>query len=270
MVSGSCAGTESDPDAIAPDRHSCVRSSAQDTCQVQRRLVGTGRSYRIAIDLAARSTRDCFHDPPAARQLGFREVCLHPLVQGAQSSVVMPGQHHSHPYGLPVYGVVESERANVARIFKAFYDRVDIRRVNLHAAFIDLVALPSAQNQPAPVVEKTNIAGHEPAIDDSLRSEVVALEITLHQCRRIQPDETGFSACALGVRVKRDGRVRRMQYLDDCPPTFADQPILRGAIRIAESGHPTSGLGDAVRIADLPGAAPGADILPYMRRQRRR
>src|SRR3990170_8439855 len=149
-------------------------------------------------------------------------------------------------------------------MFKALYDRVDVRREYLHPAFIDLVALAAPQHQSPPVIQYANVSRHEPAVSYDLCSQVIAPKIAFHQGGRIQPNIPWFTNFTLGICIEHACRVRLMQHLDDRPPTFADQPVFRRTRRIDEPGHPAAGFGDAIGVTDLLHSGPPADTFPNM------
>ncbi|MFN8642266.1 MAG: hypothetical protein U0802_11645 [Candidatus Binatia bacterium] len=191
-------------------------------------------------------------------------------MQRPHGVVARLAQHHGHADVLPVQRVVERKRADVGGAGELLHHAVDVAGVDLGAALVDLVALAAAQEEPAARVERADVAGHEPAVADDLVGEVVALEVALHQRRRVEPDEARLAGGAERTGVEHSVRLAAAQHPHHRAPALADQTVLGFHRPAAEAGHPAAGLGDAVGVGDLGGAAPALDAAPHVGRERRR
>ncbi len=198
------------------------------------------------------------------------QVLLRPVPERPQLRVGVVGEHHGDAHVLAVQLVVEAEGADVLRALEALDHRVDVARLHLHAPLVDLLAHPAAQVEDAPLVERTHVAGHEPALAHHLAGEVVALEVALHERRRVEPDVALLARRALLGQAGGRRRVGALQDLHHRAPGVADQAVLGREVGDGGAGHPAAGLGDAVGVQDLLGARPGLDVAPHERGQGRR
>src|SRR5262245_53924182 len=89
-----------------------------------------------AIDLPARSARNLLEQVPAVRHLVLREMAPGPRDQRIELAVV--AQDHRDADFLTQQLVGVPEAAGFHRAGEALDDRVDVRRMDLHPALVDL------------------------------------------------------------------------------------------------------------------------------------
>ncbi len=200
----------------------------------------------------------------------FGDVAHQPVVQRADAFVARIFQHDSESDVLPVQGIVVREGAGIYRSFEPLDNCVEVAGVNLHAAFVDLFALASAQVEVAALIEQTDVAGHEPALADHRVRQIVPAEVAFHQCGRVEPDVARFARGAFRGCARRVLGARRLEDLDHRPPADTDQAVLGNEVGHGRASDPTPRLGDAVRIAYVAGAGPALNFPPQEHCQRRR
>ncbi len=104
---------------------------------------------------------------------------------------------------------------------------------------------------------------------DDLSGQVLALEVALHQRRRVQPDVPCLPRRAFLVERRPVLRPGGSQHLHDRAPARSDQSVLDREPGHARARDPAAGFRDAVRVPHRR-SRPCLDVAPQVRRQRRR
>src|SRR5262245_61418455 len=148
-----------------------------------------------------------------------------PRIELAEGFLLRAPKDQGDPHGLPRRSIVVPERADVDRLAEALQHRVDIFRIDLHAAEVDLLARAAPEVEPPTTIDESDVSSAEPSVAHGLGGEIVPSEVAAHERRCVDPDEARLARLAGLAALRRREPLARLQHRDDAAPGPTDQAV---------------------------------------------
>lgn len=130
---------------VAPHVFGPHYESLRSAARFHRRARSALLRHRLPAHLATRRAQDLREQVTRAGDLMPRQVCRSPIVELEHSRGTRLGENHGDADVPAEDWLADRKGADVRRVRESLDHRVDIRRIDLHATFVDLLSLSAAE-----------------------------------------------------------------------------------------------------------------------------